>query len=105
MISLRILVLENRVARRNTVTRTLTELGVRAVFHAAECDKALDLITRVEGVDIVICDLSNEKQGYLNFLMATGRVILGSALEPQALRVVEGDPQAPCPGTQQQGNR
>ncbi|NWD40708.1 EAL domain-containing protein [Pseudomonas yamanorum] len=73
----------------------LAELGVRAVFHAAECDKALDLITRAEGVDIVICDLSHEKRGYFDFLLAAGRahlvnaLVLGSTLEPQFLRAVE----------------
>lgn len=95
MISLRILVLEDRLPHRKAITRVLTELGVRAVFHAAACDKALDLIKRAEGVDIVICDLSNEKQDYFDFLMAAGRarlvnaLILGSTLEPQFLRAVE----------------
>lgn len=73
MISLRILVLEDRLPRRKAITQMLAELGVRAVFHAAECDKALDLITRAEGVDIVICDLSHEKRGYFDFMIAAGR--------------------------------
>lgn len=95
MISLRILVLEDRLPRRKAITQMLAELGVRAVFHAAECDKALDLITRAEGVDIVICDLSHEKRGYFDFMIAAGRarlvnaLVLGSTLEPQFLRAVE----------------
>ncbi|NWC93105.1 MULTISPECIES: EAL domain-containing protein [unclassified Pseudomonas] len=95
MISLRILVLEDRLPRRKVITRALTELGVRAIFLAPDGDKALDLITRAEGVDVVICDLSNEKPGCFNFLMAAGRarlvnaLILGSALEPQFLRALE----------------
>ncbi|MBK5437660.1 EAL domain-containing protein [Pseudomonas sp. TH32] len=95
MISLRILVLEDRLPRRKAIAQALTVLGVRAVFQAGECEKALDLITRAEGVDIVICDLSNEKLGYFDFLMLAGRarlvnaLILGATLEPQFLRAVE----------------
>ncbi|NWB54670.1 EAL domain-containing protein [Pseudomonas sp. F8002] len=95
MISLRILVLEDRLPRRKAIAQALTVLGVRAVFQAGECEKALDLIARAEGVDIVICDLSNEKLGYFDFLMLAGRarlvnaLILGATLEPQFLRAVE----------------
>jgi EAL domain-containing protein (putative c-di-GMP-specific phosphodiesterase class I) len=95
MISLRVLVLENQLPKRKAITDALTGLGVRAVFHAGECDKAIDIIRRTDGVDIVVCDLSSEKIGYFDFLLEAGRerlvnaVVLCSALEPQLLRAVE----------------
>jgi EAL domain-containing protein (putative c-di-GMP-specific phosphodiesterase class I)/CheY-like chemotaxis protein len=95
MISLRVLVLENQLPKRKAITDALAGLGVRAVFHAGECDKAIDIIRRADGVDIVVCDLSSEKIGYFDFLLAAGKarlvsaVVLCSALEPQLLRAVE----------------
>lgn len=95
MISLRVLVLEDQLQRRKALCDALTELGVRAVFHAGERKRAMDVICRADGVDIVMCDLNSEKLGYFDFLLAAGKarlvsaVVLCSALEPQLLRAVE----------------
>ncbi|MDB6047351.1 MAG: hypothetical protein JWR17_97 [Pseudomonas sp.] len=95
MISLRVLVLENQLPKRKAITDALTGLGVRAVFHAGECGKAIDVVRRTDGVDIVVCDLSSKNIGYFDFLLAAGKarlvsaVVLCSALEPQLLRAVE----------------
>lgn len=95
MISLRILVLDDHLPRRKAITQALVELGVRAIFQAGQCDKAMDLVAGAEGVDIVICNLGHPTQGYFDFLLAVGQarlvnaVILCPTLEPQLLRALE----------------
>ncbi len=95
MISLRVLVLENRPSRRKVIIDALAHLGVRALFHASDCDRAREIILRTDGVDIVVCCLDGGQPDCLEFLHSMGEarmvgaVVLSSNMEPQLLRAVE----------------
>lgn len=95
MISLRVLVLDDRLSRRKIMLEALAQLGVRAVFHASDYEKAVAILHRAQGVDIVLCDLNQHTSACLDFLMSAGQarllsaLVLSAAMEPQLLRAVE----------------
>lgn len=95
MISLRILVLEGQLPQRKHIIDALTTVGAAAVFHAGDCEKAMDTLCITEGVDVVVCDLNSKNLDYFDFLLAAGQarlvnaVVLCSPLEPQLMRAVE----------------
>lgn len=95
MISLRILVLGDQLPQRRLIIDALTTIGAGAVFHADECEKAMDTLRSIEGVDVVVCDLNNKNLDYFDFLLFAGQarlvkaVVLCSPLEPQLMRAVE----------------
>lgn len=95
MMSLRVLVLDGQLSLRKQTLESLRALGVRAIYQASQCDKALEILQHADGVDIVVCDLNSQKLAYFDFLLIAAKagliraVVLWSALEPQLHRAVE----------------
>ncbi|EIK61439.1 EAL domain-containing response regulator [Pseudomonas lactis] len=95
MISFRVMVLGNQASQSEIVVGALSILGVLDVIHVSCCEKAMVTLCSSHGVDILVCDLTNEKLKSFEFLLAVGRarlvsaIVLSSALEPQLLRAIE----------------
>lgn len=95
MMSLRVLVLDDRLPLRKQMVESLSALGGRAIYQAAHCDKAMKILCQTGGVDIVVCELRHDRMDHFDFLLAAARaglinaVMLSSAVEPQLHRAVE----------------
>lgn len=95
MMSMRVLVLDSEVPLRKQTVATLNALGIRAIYQASECEKAMEVLHRFEGVDIIMCKLNSENLEYFDFLLLAAKaglvraVILLSEVEPQLHRAVE----------------
>ncbi|SUD46186.1 protein RocR [Pseudomonas fluorescens] len=95
MMSLRVLVLDDQLSRRKQTVESLGVIGVRAIYQANQCDKAMHVLQHADGVDIVVCELNSEKLEYFDFLLLAAKaglvsaVVLWSQLEPQLHRAVE----------------
>ncbi len=90
-----VLVLEGQSFQRGTLVKALQYLGVNDILQASDSEQAMVQISRVGGVDIVLCDLSHSAINGLEFLTRVGEgglaraVALCSDLRPELRRAVE----------------
>ncbi len=95
MMSLRVLVLDTQLSSRKHLAESLAVLGVRAIYQAGRCDKAMTTLRHAEGVDIVVCELNRDTFEHFDFLLAAAEeglvnaVVLCCELEPQLHRALE----------------
>jgi EAL domain-containing protein (putative c-di-GMP-specific phosphodiesterase class I) len=91
----RILVLEDQAQSSGALIATLRRLGVRHILQASDPDKALVQMHLQGGVDILLCTLTNNGLGCLEFIGAASKsgmvraVAVCSELQPDLFRTLQ----------------